>query len=402
MAPKPPLSGLRVLELGGLAPGIFCSLPKLINPVHALLTTVPVGPFCGLLLADWGASVLRIDRPGPPSSDLLTSHKASIALDLKNPASRELFLSLIPTTDVLIDPFRPGVLEKLGLDPQTVLLKKNPRLIVVRLTGFRRDGKYSAMAGHDINYVAVSGVLSMLGARNAPPSPPGNILADFAGGGHAAFTGVLLALIHRSTSGKGQVVEANMVDGVSYLGTFPRLLTKEPMWNAERGTNTLDGGAPYYGCYECKDDGKYLSVGALERQFYAELLKGLGFKAHEVVPGGLDREDKRSWPYMREVFTRRFKEKTRKEWERIFDGTDACVAPVLEHGEMEQAGYDHRPIVGLTESPGRPPELRWKGKALKPGEGAGEALKEWVGWSMGRDYDVSDQGVFVKKDKSKL
>ncbi len=371
-------------------------------PKPPLLITVPVGPFCGLLLADWGASVLRIDRPGPPSSDLLTSHKASIALDLKNPASRELFLSLIPTTDVLIDPFRPGVLEKLGLDPQTVLLKKNPRLIVVRLTGFRRDGKYSAMAGHDINYVAVSGVLSMLGARNAPPSPPGNILADFAGGGHAAFTGVLLALIHRSTSGKGQVVEANMVDGVSYLGTFPRLLTKEPMWNAEQGTNTLDGGAPYYGCYECKDDGKYMSVGALEPQFYAELLKGLGFKAHEVVRVGLDREDKRSWPYMREVFTRRFKEKTRKEWERIFGGTDACVAPVLEHGEMEQAGYDHRPIVGLTESPGRPPELRWKGKALKPGEGAREALKEWVGWSMGRDYDVSDQGVFVKKDKSKL
>ncbi|KIW44286.1 uncharacterized protein PV06_05306 [Exophiala oligosperma] len=376
-----PLSGLRVLELGGLAPG----------------------PFCGLLLADWGASVLRIDRPGPPTTDLLTSHKASIALDLKDPSSRAVFLSLIPTTDVLIDPFRPGVLEKLGLDPKGVLLRANPRLIVVRLTGFRRDGKYSAMAGHDINYIAASGMLSMLGARGAPPSPPGNILADFAGGGHAAFTGVLLALIHRSTSGRGQVVEANMVDGVSYLGTFPRLLTKESMWGGERGTNTLDGGAPYYGCYECKDAGKYMSIGALEPQFYDELLKGLGFSHDEVVPGkGLDRTDSRAWPYMRELFTRRFRTKTRQEWEAVFDGTDACAVPVLEHAEMESAGYDHRPIVGLTESPGRTPTSPWKGKPLKPGEGGESALAEWMGWKKGKDYDVSAKGAFVKKEKSKL
>ncbi|KIW13535.1 hypothetical protein PV08_08723 [Exophiala spinifera] len=376
-----PLSGLRVLELAGLAPG----------------------PFCGLLLADWGASVLRIDRPGPTTTDLLTSNKASIALDLKDASSRAIFLSLIPTTDVLIDPFRPGVLEKLGLDPNSVLLRANPRLIVVRLTGFRRDGKYSAMAGHDINYIAASGMLSMLGAKGQPPSPPGNILADFAGGGHAAFTGVLLALIRRSTSGRGQVVEANMVDGVSYLGTFPRLLTKEPMWSGERGTNTLDGGAPYYGCYECKDAGKYMSVGALEPQFFDALLKGLGFSHDDVVPGkGLDRTDSRAWPYMRELFARRFRQKTRKEWEAIFDGTDACAVPVLEHVEMEAAGYDHRPIVGLTESPGRAPALPWKGKPLKPGEGGERALADWVGWRRGRDYDVSAQGAFVKKDKSKL
>ncbi|KAI1615561.1 alpha-methylacyl-CoA racemase [Exophiala viscosa] len=381
MTSQHPLSGLRVLELAGLAPG----------------------PFCGLLLANWGANVLRVDRPGTqPTADLLTSHKSSIALDLKNPQSLAILLSLIPNTDVLIDPFRPGVLEKLGLDPQTVLLKKNPKLIVVRLTGFRRDGKYSKMAGHDINYLAVSGVLSMLGARKQPPLHPGNILADFAGGGHAAFTGVLLALIHRSSSGKGQVVQANMVDGVSYLGMFPRLLTKMPMWSEERGTNTLDGGAPYYGCYECKDDGKYMSVGALEPQFYAVLLKGLGLKPDEVVPGGLDREDKRAWPYMREVFRERFRSKTRKEWETIFDGTDACCAPVLEHQEMESAGYDHRPLVGLTESPAREVESPWQGIALRPGEGGEAALKEWAGWSKGRDYDVSSQGAFIKKEKSKL
>ncbi|EXJ91831.1 alpha-methylacyl-CoA racemase [Capronia epimyces CBS 606.96] len=383
MAANPPLSGLRVLELAGLAPG----------------------PFCGLLLADWGASVLRVDRPDPnptPTNDLLTSHKASIAIDLKNPQSLDILLALVTKTDVLIDPFRPGVLEKLGLDPTTILLKKNPRLIVVRLTGFRRDGKYSSMAGHDINYLAASGVLSMLGARNSPPLPPANILADFAGGGHVAFTGVLLALIQRQTSGKGQVVEANMVDGVSYLGTFPRLLTKEPTWNGARGTNTLDGGAPYYGCYECKDSGKYMSVGALEPQFYAQLLKGLGFTPAEVVPGGLDRQDKRAWPYMHEVFTQRFKTKTREEWEAIFDGTDACAVPVLEHGEMEAAGYDHRPLVGLSESPARPVNTPWQGKPLRPGEGGEAALREWIGWSKGRDYEIAAKGAFIKKQKSRL
>ncbi|OQV00452.1 hypothetical protein CLAIMM_05943 isoform 2 [Cladophialophora immunda] len=310
MTASPPLTGVRVLELAGLAPG----------------------PFCGLLLANWGANVLRVDRPSPvSSSDLLTSWKRSIALDLKNPSSVAVFLSLVSIVDVLIDPFRPGVLEKLGLDPETVLLKKNPRLIVVRLTGFRRDGKYSAMAGHDINYLAVSGVLSMLGARGSPPAHPANILADFAGGGHAAFTGVLLALIHRATSGKGQVVEANM-----------------------------------------------------------------------VVPGKLDRLDKRAWPYMRELFTKRFREKTRKEWEAIFDGTDACCAPVLEHAEMEAAGYDHRPIVGLTSSPARKVEMQWDGKALKPGEGGEQALRDWMGWSNGKDYAISASGCFEKREKSKL
>lgn len=323
-------------------------------------------------------------------------------MDLKSPSSFAVFLSLIPKADVLIDPFRPGVLEKLGLDPQTVLLKKNPRLIIVRLTGFRRDGKYSAMAGHDINYLAVSGILSMLGARNTPPLPPGNILADFAGGGMVAFTGVLLALIHRQQSGKGQVVESNMVDGVSYLGAFPRLLTKTPMWDSERGTNTLDGGAPYYGCYECKNLGIYVSVGALEPQFWVELLKGLNLKEEDVVPGKLDRLDKRSWPYMREVFTAKFKTKTRAEWEAIFDGTDACVAPVLEHKEMENAGYQQRPIVGLTASPGKEIDTAYTGKALRPGEGGEEALSQWMGWRKGRDYDVSSKGAFEVREKSRL
>jgi alpha-methylacyl-CoA racemase len=293
------------------------------------------------------------------------------------------------------------VLEKLGLDPSE-LLKRNPRLIFVRLTGFRRDGKYKSMAGHDINYLAVSGVLSMLGECGQPPSPPINILGDFAGGGMVAFQGALLALLHRSTSGRGQIVEANMVDGVNFLGTYPRLASKAPLiLSGERGKNALDGGAPYYRCYECKDAGRYMSVGALEPQFFAELLKGLGLSIDEIVPGKISREDEAAWPYMREVFTRRFKTKTRKEWEDIFDGTDACCAPVLEMKEMEAAGYDQRPVVGLTESPARPVDMAWNGRTMKPGSGGEEALREWVGWQKGKHFDVQ-AGVLVLKEQRRL
>lgn len=312
-----------------------------------------------------------------------------------------MFLALASKCDILIDPFRPGVLEKLGLDPESVLRRSNPRLIVVRLTGFRRDGKYKDMAGHDINYLAVSGALSLLGAKGQPPLPPGNILADFAGGGMVAFVGVLLALIQRGISGQGQIVEANMVDGVSYLATFPRYGLRTPMWNEERGTNTLDGGCPYYGCYECKDRGRYMSIGALEPQFFKELLKGLGLSMDDVCPNGIDRTDKRSWPYMRIVFEKKFLEKTRKEWEATFDGTDACAAPVLEMKELEQQDYDLRPVVGLTQSPGRSVESSWVGKPLRAGQGGIETLQSWMGWKRGRDFDIAN-GALVMKEKSRL
>lgn len=375
------------------------NLPRKISLINPYF----LGPFCGFMLSSWGADVLRVDRPGnEPTGDLLTSKKASIALDLKDAPSRDVFTSLIPKTDIVIDPFRPGVLEKLGLDPETVLRKINPRLIVVRLTGFRRDGKYKDMAGHDINYLAVSGVLSILGARGMPPQHPGNILADFAGGGMIAFVGTILAIIHRNNTGQGQIVNANMADGVTFLGTFPRMLIKKPMWGSERGTNTLDGGAPYYGCYECKDTGKYMSVGALEPQFFAVLIKGLDLTTEDICPNGLDRLDKRTWPYMREVFTKRFKEKTRAEWEAIFDGTDACCAPVLEFKELEAANYDLRPAVGLSTSPGLDVEAPWDGKAMKPGEGGEEALSKWFNWKRGRDYDIQSNGALLLKEKARL
>lgn len=216
-----------------------------------------------MLLADYGATVLRLDRApahnfGAPS-DQLTRRKTSICVNMKTPSGLELIRKIIPNVDIVIDPFRPGVLEKAGLGPEDVLLKLNPRLIVARMTGFRRDGKYSAMAGHDINYIAVSGVLSLFGRKGEKPYPPGNIIGDFAGGGAMCFIGILLALLARQQSGIGQVVEANMVDGSAILATMPRLGMKSQMWGAERGTNMLDGGAPFYDTYETKD-GKYMAV----------------------------------------------------------------------------------------------------------------------------------------------
>lgn len=263
MASPPPLTGIRVLEFAGLAPGTSPSLARSTCDSNHLS-----GPFAGLLLADYGATVLRLDRASPlshsanpprPTADLLTRRKTSIAVDIKSPGGVALVKNLISHVDVVIDPFRPGILEKAGLCPSTVLLKINPRLIVGRMTGFRRDGQYSQMAGHDINYIGVSGVLSMLGRAHEKPFAPANIIGDFAGGGAVCFMGILLALLARQSTGRGQVVEANMVDGSAYLATMPRLSTKRWSWGGSRGTNLLDGGCPYYDTYETAD-GKFMAV----------------------------------------------------------------------------------------------------------------------------------------------
>ncbi|CAL5871342.1 uncharacterized protein PFLUO_LOCUS5592 [Penicillium psychrofluorescens] len=379
-ATTPPLKGIRVIELAGLAPG----------------------PFAGLMLADYGASVLRVDRPSAASADQLTRHKTSITVDLRDSQSRDVLLRLLTAADVLIDPFRPGVLERLGLSPSDVLLKHNPRLIVARMTGFRRDGKYKDMAGHDINYIAVSGALSMLGRAGDKPYAPGNILGDFAGGGAMCFLGIILALIARTHTGRGQVVEANMVDGSAYLATFPRLARQSPSWNGPRGENLLDGGCPYYDTYETKDTGNYFAVGALEPQFYAALLRGL-----QLDPAAIPaREDRANWPALREIFTRRFKEKTRAQWETVFDGTDACATPVLEQSELEAAGYDQRPAVHLASTPALPiraDEGGWSGSGLAPGDGGADTLTSWMGWRQDKDFKVRDDGALVAaNDKAKL
>lgn len=405
MVGQPPLTGLKVVEFAGLAPG----------------------PFAGLLLSDAGASVLRIDRaipgrthtpgaqPPDPSDDMLTRHKSSIAVNLKSPGGVALVRSLAAKADVIIDPFRPGVLEKLGLGPD-VLCADNPRLIYGRMTGFRRDGRYRDMAGHDINYLAVSGVLGLLGREGEKPTPPWNILADFAGGGATLFQGILLAIASREKTGKGQVVEANMVDGASYLATFPRLALKTPLGNEPRGRNLLDTGCPWYDTYETAD-GRYMAVGAMEPQFFTLLVKGLGL-------GGQGWEEKRHdrdhWPEMKRRFEGAFKSKTRDEWEKVFDGTDACCTPVLEYSELETSKDregDQRPAVTLRETPclavregasdashgqGRGVEGgAYVGSPLLAGDGGEDVLKNWLGWSKGQQFSV-EKGGLVLTGKAKL
>lgn len=328
------------------------------NGQNHLAKESTAAPFASLLLADYGASVLRVDRPHPfthssasppPTADLLSRRKSSIAVNLKSPGGIALIESILCNVDVLLDPFRPGVLEALSLSPER-LLARNPRLIIARLTGFRRDGAYASMAGHDINYLAVSGILSQLGRAEGPPYAPANILADFAGGGLMCAFGILLALLERTKSGKGQVVENSMVDGATYLGSMPRYAKKTPLGDRPRGENVLDGGCPWYDVYQCKDRG-YMAVGALEPQFFRQLLNGLGLNAEGPLAR---REDRTGWPQIRELFRRRFRERTREAWEQVFDGCDACCTPVLDQQELEEADYEQRPPVHLSRSPGFP------------------------------------------------
>ena len=259
-----PLQGIRVLEMAGLAPA----------------------PYAGMILADFGADVIRIDRAPTGETrfdatrDYLARGKRSIAVNVKDPRGVELLLRLADTTDVMIEPYRPGVMEKLGAGPD-VVTERNPRLVYARLTGWGQQGPYASMAGHDINYIALSGALSLLGRRGEKPLPPVNLLGDFAGGGMLCALGIVLALYERTQSQLGQVVDAAMVDGAANLSAFLFGFHAAGFWSEERGTNLLDTGAPFYDTYETSD-GKFVSVGAIEPQFYAALLKGLGLDADRM------------------------------------------------------------------------------------------------------------------------
>jgi alpha-methylacyl-CoA racemase len=319
-----------------------------------------------------------------------------VVLDLKSPASKDVLYSLISAADIFLDPYRPGVLEKLGLAPK-MLLHRNPRLIVARLTGYRRTGPYAKAGGHDINYLAMSGVLSLLGRKHEKPYAPINVLGDFGGGGLVCFTGILLALVHRSQCGRGQIVEANMVDGVQFLATFTRFCLEEgtQAWNKPRGENLLDGGAPFYDTYETKD-GKFMAVGAMEPQFYAELVKGLGFRLDELPNrGDTNWPDSRNWVELSGIFRRRFLEKTQTEWCEIFEGTDACVSPVLP---MLEAAKELNPIVGLSETPSLDVTDR---TVIEPGDGSEKVLADWLGWKNGKEYIVDGKTV-KQSGKSRL
>jgi alpha-methylacyl-CoA racemase len=353
------LEGIKVIEMAGLAPA----------------------PYCGLILADFGADVVRVDRPGAGSMDHLARGKRSAAVNLKDPQGVEAVLRLVEKADVLIEPFRPGVMERLGLGPE-VACARNPRLVYARLTGYGQTGPYANMAGHDINYIAISGALSLIGRRGEKPLAPINLLGDFAGGGMLCALGIGFALVERARSGKGQVIDAAMVDGAAHLSSFIYKFRAAGLWKDERGTNMLDSGAPFYDTYTTKD-GKYVSVGAIEPQFYAALLKGLGLEPASM-PHQLDQSQ---WPATARKFAEIFATRTRDDWSASFDGTDACVAPVLGLDEVAQHPHNMVRHTFLTGAKGHaeptpaPRLSRTPGQAgssmPQPGQHTAEVLAEY-------------------------
>jgi alpha-methylacyl-CoA racemase len=303
-----PLVGVKIVEFAGIGPG----------------------PFCGMLLADLGADVVRIDRAesaGRGHPDLANRGKRSIAVDLKKPEGVEAALSLIEKADGLLEGFRPGVMERLGVGPD-VALKRNPRLVYGRMTGWGQTGPWSQMAGHDIDYIALTGALHTMGRKDEPPAPPLNLVGDFGGGALYLAFGLLAGIIEAKSSGKGQVVDCAMIDGAASLMTMFFNMKAVGMWSAERDSNLLDGGAHFYDTYTCAD-GKWLAVGSIEPQFHAELVKGLGLP---VDTFGMYM-DRAKWPEFSQRIADVVKTKTRDEWMKVFDGTDACVAPVLSMDE---------------------------------------------------------------------
>ena len=361
-----PLQGLKVLEMPAIGPV----------------------PFCGMLLADLGADVLRLDRTADSDLgvkvevkyDLMGRGKRSLAIDLKAPDSRELVLSLIEKVDVLIEGFRPGTMERLGLGPE-VALESNPRLVYGRMTGWGQEGPLSAAAGHDINYLALTGALHAIGRKGEAPVPPLNLGADFGGGSLYLALGILSALHERQQSGRGQVIDAAMVDGAASLMTMFYGMLAQGLWSDRRGENILDSGAPWYDTYECKD-GRYIAIGALETRFFDELVRRLGIDPQRFP----DHMDRTTWPMMAQAFAQAFRSRTRDEWCTALEGSDACFAPVLalreapQHHHMRARGtfIEHAGVV----QPGPAPRFSRTPATLdRPaparGEGGAAALRDW-------------------------
>ncbi|PXY18961.1 CaiB/BaiF CoA transferase family protein [Prauserella muralis] len=308
-----PLSGIRVLELGGIGPA----------------------PHAAMLLGDLGADVVRVQRKAgfsivDPGIDHSLRSRRSVPLDFKDSADRELALALVAEADVIVEGFRPGVAERLGLGPD-VCLARNPRLVYGRVTGWGREGPLADEAGHDINYLGLTGTLHAFGPAGGPPVAPLNLVGDFGGGSMFLALGVVSALWERERSGRGQVVDAAMVDGVNVLAQAVWAWRGIGYWSDDRGANLVDGAAPFYRCYACAD-GRYVTVGAIEPQFYAALLEGLGL-AGEDLP---DQHDREGWPGLSERFAAIFATRTRDDWVTAFAGTDACVGPVLDLSEALQ------------------------------------------------------------------
>lgn len=354
-----PLHGLKVIELQGIGPG----------------------PYCGMMLADMGAEVIRVDRVANVGHgarvDILARGRKSIAVDLKNPQGVETVLRLIDQSDVLIEGFRPGVMERLGIGPDTCL-ERNPRLVYGRMTGWGQTGSMSQAAGHDINYIALSGALHAIGEVGGKPVPPLNLVGDFGGGGMLLAFGVLAALFERGGSGKGQVVDAAMTDGSALLMNAIFGMMHTGQWQ-ERGTNFLDTGAHFYNTYETSD-GKFVSVGSIEPQFYAILLEKSGLAEGQQIPNQMSRDD---WPNMKEQLAKIFSSKTRDQWDEIMLGTDICYAPVLSFAEAQNHRHnvDRQTFVEVEGVPQAAPAPRFDrtapevpGSAVQPGGQTDEIL----------------------------
>lgn len=382
-----PLSGLRVIEVGSIGPG----------------------PFCAMLLSDLGADVIRLDRTtgsglvGPNAdfrTELLHRGRRSVAVDLKNPGGPEVVLSLVDRADVLIEGFRPGVTERLGIGPE-ICAERNPALIYGRMTGFGQDGPLAQAVGHDINYVALSGALSMIGRSGEPPTPPLSLVGDFGGGGMILALGILGALYERQRSGLGQVIDASMVEGAALLATAFFGFSQTGTWNRERGTNIVDSGAPYYDAYETAD-GKWLSVGAMEPHFYADLVSLLGIGVQ--LP---DQNDQSQWPAMKKVFADAVRTRTRDQWMAAAEGLTPCIAPILEFDEAPQHPHNRArgsfvTVDGLVQ-PGPAPRFSRTAATVDrrppiPGEHTAQALASWGlsatdvnGWLASGALGRSDQ-----------
>jgi len=375
-----PLTGLKVIELAGLGPT----------------------PFCGMMLGDMGADVVRVDRPVPadlgvefPTAyDLRNRNKRSVALDLKAPEGRAALLALAARADILLEGYRPGVTERLGIGPDDCW-QVNPRLVYGRATGWGQDGPRAQAAGHDINYVALTGALDRIGPAGGPPVPPLNLLGDYAGGGAYMAFGLVCAVLEARQSGRGQVVDGAMVDGVNSLMTVFHAFQQLGQIDPRRGENLLDGGAPYYGCYQTADGG-YMAVGAIEARFYALLLQGMGLDP-ATLP---DRDDRTNWPALRETFATVFRRRTRADWEAVFDGSDACVSPVLT---LEEAARDPHvrsrallPELGGVRQPAPAPRFsRTPGSLARgapvPGADTAEVLHDWGIDAALRDGILADR-----------
>ena len=361
-----PLTGIRVVEIAGIGPG----------------------PYAAMLLADLGADVLRVDRAqavrapvsDAPGWDLLNRGRRSIGVDLKNPDGVDTVLRLVEQADALIEGFRPGVAERLGIGPQECL-GRNPRLVYGRMTGWGQDGPLAQAAGHDINYISLAGALHPIGRAGEAPVPPLNLIGDFGGGSMFLVLGVLAALLEATRSGQGQVVDAAMVDGAASLTTMFHAMRAIGLWTEERGTNLLDTGAHFYDVYECAD-GQHVSVGSIEPQFYAELrrLAGLDAAAFDA------QMDRTKWPELKQRVAEVFRTKTRDEWCALMDGTDVCFAPVLSLSEAPQHPHNvargtFTEVAGVTQPAPTPRFSRTPGAVARPpanpGQHTDEALSDW-------------------------